>query len=731
MTVTTTSMCRLCTALCPIVVTIDEGRAVAVHGDREAPLFGGYTCPKGRALPEIHASPERLLHSLKKRPDGTHEEISSEQLVVEVAERLSEIVDRHGPSAVAMYTGTSNIAYPTMGGMAAAMLRALGSTMFFSAATIDQPGIMIADTVHGLWLGGRNRLEEADAWLFTGTNPVVSKQFIGENPARQLHRAVERGMKLVVIDPRRTETARLAHVHLQPRPNEDATLVAGILHVLLREGFVDDSFVRDNVDGLERLRRAVEPFTPEYAARRADVPRDDLVEAARVMGNARRGGTGGGTGVSMTSASSLVSYLLLCINSVRGFWARAGDRVERPNVLLPPNHAKAQAFPPIPAWGLGTKLRVRGLGQTVAGLPTGALAEEILMPGDGQIRALFNAGGSPMMAWPDQRRTQEALANLDLLVTTDVWYSPTARVADYVAATKMTFETPGMTQVTEGIKYHNIAYGFSEPYAQYTPALLDPPADSDLIEDWQLFYRVGQHLGLSMNWLSVFGSPLGHMEAPLTPIPLDMETEPTTDELFELMCRGSNVALAEVKRHPHGHVFEELQRQRVMARDADCDTRLDVGNVDLLAELDTIAAEDYVTARQQTADRPFLLVPRRENRVINSTGRNIPGLMRGRTYNPAFMHSADLTELDLTAGDAVEIRSAYDAVVGIVEADNDLRRGVVSMSHGFGGNPGEAEDPRVDGANTNRLLRTDVDYDPITGMPRMGAVPVSVSAVPV
>jgi anaerobic selenocysteine-containing dehydrogenase len=321
------------------------------------------------------------------------------------------------------------------------------------------------------------------------------------------------------------------------------------------------------------------------------------------------------------------------------------------------------------------------------------------------------------------------LANLDLLVTTDVWYSPTARAADYVAATKMTFETPGMTQVTEGIKYHNIAYGFSEPYAQYTPALLEPPADSDLIEDWQLFYRVGQRLGLSMSWLSVFGSPLGHMEAPLEPVPLDMECEPTTDELFEIMCRGSNISLDEVKRHPHGHVFEELQRRQVAPRDADCETRLDVGNVDLLTELAVISAADYATARAESADRPFLLVPRRENRVINSTGRNIPGLMRGRTYNPAFMNPTDLAALDLTPGDAVEIRSAYDAVVGIVETDADLRRGIVSMSHGFGGNPGEVEDPRVDGANTNRLLRTDVDYDPITGMPRMGALPVSVSAV--
>jgi len=728
MIVTEPSFCRLCTALCPILVTIEDRRAVEVHGDRDAPLFGGYTCPKGRALPEIHASPDRLLHSLQRRPDGSHEFIHSDQLIVEVAERLGEIVERHGPNAVAMYTGTSNIAYPTMGGMASALLRALGSSMFFSAATIDQPGVMVADAVHGVWLGGRNRFEDADAWLFVGTNPIISKQYLGENPAHQLHRAVERGMQLVVVDPRRSETARLARVHLQPRPGEDAALVAALLHVLLAEGFVDEAFVSDNVDGVERLRRAVGPFTPAYAAMRADVPVEDLIEAAHILGTAERGGTGGGTGVSMTGGS-LVSYLLLCVNSVRGFWAREGDRVERPNVLLPPNPARAQAFPPIPAWGFGNRLRTRGLEQSIAGLPTGALAEEILTPGPGQIRALLNVGGSPMMAWPDQHRTQEALANLDLFVTTDVWYSPTARAADYVAATRMTFETPAITQVTEGIKYHHIGYGFSEPYAQYTPALLEPPEGSDLIEDWQLFYRVGQHLGLGMSWTNVFGSPRGHLEAPIEQIALDMHDEPTTDELFEIMCRGSNVPLQEVKRHRHGHVFERCQQQRVAPREPTCDARLDVGHEELLGQLEALRERDRVEAHRPTAHAPFLLIGRRENRVINSTGRNLPGLMRGRRYNPAFLHPDDLAALGLTPGDVVEIRSAHGVVVGIVEHDRDLRRGVVAMSHGFGSNPGEPEDPRLDGANTNRLFRTDVDDDPITGMPRMGALPVSVAAV--
>src|SRR5215472_4837115 len=212
MSVTKTSFCRLCTALCPIVVTIEDGRAVEVHGDRDAPLFDGYTCPKGRALPEIHANPKRLLHSLRRRADGSHEPVASDDAIDDIADRLRDIVERHGPNSVAIYIGTSSAAYPAMGSIAAAMLTALGSKMIFSAASIDQPGTRIADALHGLWLGGRTPFDEVDAFLFAGTNPVISKQFLAENPARRLAHAVERGTKVIVIDPRRTETARWAHV---------------------------------------------------------------------------------------------------------------------------------------------------------------------------------------------------------------------------------------------------------------------------------------------------------------------------------------------------------------------------------------------------------------------------------------------------------------------------------------------------------------------------------------
>jgi len=190
------------------------------------------------------------------------------------------------------------------------------------------------------------------------------------------------------------------------------------------------------------------------------------------------------------------------------------------------------------------------------------------------------------------------------------------------------------------------------------------------------------------------------------------------------MCRGSQIPLDEVKRHPHGHVFEQLLEQTVGPHDPECDDRLDVGNTEMLAELGEIG--EQAANAQPDRDRPFLFVPRRENRVINSTGRTLPGLMRGRSYNPAFMHPDDLVHIGVAPGDLVEIRSEYDAITGVAEVDADLRPGVVSMSHGFGGVPGEDEDPRVDGANTNRLLRTDVEFDRYTGIPRMGALPVAV-----
>ncbi len=719
------AICRLCPAFCPIRVTLEDGRAVEVVGDPEAPLYDGYTCPKGRALPEQHAHPGRLLSSLRREAEGGFRPIASGRAVLEVAERVRAIVAESGPRSVALYIGTNSLPYPASPALATAWLRALGSRMLFTSNTIDQPGKQIATALHGGWQAGAQDFTRAGTWLIVGQNPLISKSagVPSQNPGRRLTEAVARGLRLVVIDPRRSETARRAHVHLQPRPGEDPALLAGMLHVIFDEGREDAEFLAANAQGVSALREAAAPFAPGVVAERAGVPEQDLVEAARVFSGARRGGAVCGTGPSFATRGTLTDYLALCLTTVCGFWPRAGDPATRLNVLLPAFTPKAQPFAPYQAWGYGERLRARGLRNTAAGLPTAALPDEILLEGEGRVRALFCLGGNPMLAFPDQRRSEAALRKLDLLVAFDPELSATARLAHYVIAPRLTLETPGMTQAAELLKYFGASSGFGAPYAQYAPAVASPPAGSDLIEEWEFFYEMARQLGLPLQLVGFYGWGR-HLESPPVIVPLDMQRRPSTDQLYALLTTGSRIPLDTVKRHPHGNVFDEV-RDVVHPRDPDCDARLEIANADMLRELAEVAADDW-RARHATPALPYRLVPRRSNQFVNSTGQSLAGLTRGKPWNPAFLHPDDLRALGLASGDLARIRSRHDEILGIVEADATLRPGVVAMTHAFGALPSETADPRAVGSNTGRLLRADDEFDPVSGIPRMGALPVAV-----
>lgn len=718
------AICRLCPAFCPIRVTLEDGRAVAATGDPEAPLYGGYACPKGRALPEQHASPLRLLHSLKRGANG-FARIASGDAIREIAERTRRIAREHGPRSVALYIGTNALPYPASGQLASAWLRALGSRMLFTSNTIDQPGKQIAMALHGAWHAGGMPFATAESWLVVGQNPLISKSgaLPMQNPGRQLTDALARGLRLIVIDPRRSETARRAHVHLQPRPGEDPALLAGLLHVIFAEGLADEAFLRENADGAQALRDAVAPFNPDSAAARAGVAPADLVRAARAFARAKRGGAAAGTGPAFATRGNLTEYLTLCLLTVCGFWPRAGDPAARLNVLLPPYTPRAQPYAPYPARGGGERLRVRGLESCAAGLPTAALPEEILLEGEGRVRALFVLGGNPMLAFPDQRTTQAALEKLDLLVALDCELSATARLAHYVVAPKLTLETPGMSQSAEALKYFGANVGYAEPFAQYAPALVAPPAGSDLIEDWELFYGMAQQMGLALTLVGFYGWG-AQLESPPIVTRLDMERKPSTDELYEILTRGSRIPLAEVKRFPHGHVFETV-RGVVAPREPSCAARLQLAAPEMLRELDEVAREDW-RARHETPAFPLRLVPRRSNSFVNSSGRSLPSLTRGKPWNPAHLHPDDLAALGVASGEVVRVRSPHDAVLAVAEADDSLRRGVVAMTHAFGASPSEPEDPRRIGSPLGRLLRLDDGYDPISGIPRMGALPIAI-----
>ncbi|HEU4427528.1 MAG TPA: molybdopterin-dependent oxidoreductase, partial [Myxococcota bacterium] len=461
------SLCRFCHAHCAVKVDVSGGRVVRVIGDKDDPLYAGFTCAKGREVPRQMEHVQRLLRSQRRRADGAHEPIASADAIREIAGHVRRILDRDGPRAIAAYTGTYSFPYPPTQPMGWAFMDAIGSPMRFTSNTIDQPGKTVALAMHGSWGAGPQTFDGADTWLLLGINPLValSGGVPNTNPAKQLHQAKKRGLQLIVIDPRRTECAEHATVHLQPKPGEDPAILAGLLRVILGERLYDAEFVRENVSGIEALRAAVEPFTPEVVARRADVPAGELIRAARIFASAKRGCANAGTGPNMAGHGNVTEYLLLALITVCGRWLRAGERVPNPGALLPQFPAKAQANPPWPSHGYGEKLRVRGFTDAACGLPTAALAEEILLDGPGQVKALFVLGGNPMMAWPDQKKTYAALKKLELLVTLDIKMSATAKLAHYVVAPKIGYEVPGLSLPNETLSFFGVGFGYTQPYA--------------------------------------------------------------------------------------------------------------------------------------------------------------------------------------------------------------------------------------------------------------------------
>jgi len=711
--------CRLCHCACPIDAEVEDGKVVRVRGVRDDALFRGYTCSKGRAYPAMHADPGRLLHSQKRQTDGTHASIGVDHAMDEIAERLAAIIEEHGPRSVALYLGTQCAAHPATGALARAWHAALGSEMYFTPITIDQPGKFVAQAMHGVWKAPPQNFDRPDAILIIGANPLVANH-MGlpcSNPGLWLKEQRARGCELVVIDPRRTETARQADLHLQVRPGCDAIVQAAMLRSLLAEGLVDDAFLVEEVEGLEALRAAVEPFEAARVAQIAGIATEDLERAARIWGRASRGYNVVGTGPNMNGpGATLIEYLALCLTTVTGRWLRAGDRVLNPGALGTPMSYKAQANPRRPAYDFGESLRVRGLRDSTAGLPTAALAEEMILEGEGQVRALVCVGGNPVNAWPDQARTLEALAKAELVVQIDAMMSETARHADYVIATRMPFEMPGMTLLVDNQSVLQPGYGFPRPFAAVSPALVDPPEGSDLIEDWELFYGLAQRMDVAL----FIGNKRGMQ-------PVDLQRKPTSEALFRAMTEGSRIPFDEVAGNEGGAVFDG-EPVYVAPKDPGCETRLDVGNAEMMADLAAIADGTF-GAPTDASPRAFRLISRRTAEVYNSTGVERAGQVTGRPFNPAFLCAEDATALGLEPGDDVALVSDHGRIPAIIEIDPHLRRGLVSMAHGWGGAPDRDDEVRNLGGNTNRLASTDSAWDRYTGIPVMSNLPVDVIAL--
>lgn len=709
------SFCRLCMGHCGVVASVDgAGRLLRIRGDQDDPQTLGYACFKGLTAPEAHASPERILAPMKRRSDGRFEPIPLAQALDEIAAKLQAILAEDGPEAVAGYKGGGAFFTSSSLKMLNAFLAAIGSPKAFSSVTIDQSAKAVAVGRIGIWPPGRTPFQRGDVFLIVGGNPLVSVSTNGfdtRNPQKRLREAKARGMKLIVIDPRRSETAKQADLHLQPLPGEDAGILACLLHVILERGWQDREFCDRHADGVEALRRAVADFTPEQVARRAAVRPEELVAIAELFAKqSRTGAATSATGPDMSPHGNLSEHLVECLNVVCGRLLREGDPIDHPGAIGARWPRRAEVLPAPRWWETGYKSRIGGFGAIDGELPTGILADEILTPGPGRVRALVVHGGNPASAIPDTQKVVRALEALDLLVAIEPFMSLTASLADYVLPPTLQYERADLPLFI----YENLLSPV--PYTRYTPAIAKPPAGAEVCDDHRYFWELARRLGVT---LEHFG------------VALDGPVAPTTDALLAIAARHAPIAFDALKAAERGVLLDD-EPMFVEPGDPASRHRFALLPDDVAGELAAVVAERAGGEQTLLAARGYAyrLAVRRLRDGLNSAGLGLPSIKARLPYNPVYMNPADMQAEGLAEGERVEVRSAHGAIEVVAEGDPTIRRGVVSIVHGFGRNAERGGKYEDGGVSVNRLLSLDPSArETINAMPWMSGIAVAVRRI--
>lgn len=700
------TFCRYCHAYCPMIATVSDGRVSAVRPDTSNEMYGGYTCIKGRQLVEQMYQGERLTRCQAKQENGEFADITSEQALDEIAERVRQLVEQYGPRSIATYNGTVAFQNSAQLVYSREWHNALQSPSYYTSVTIDQPAKVFVGSRMGYWTAGSHSFHDADVAMVIGNNPLVSHYASpggvpSISPADQIRRARKRGLKLITIDPRQSELARRSDLHLQVKPGEDATLLAGMIRLILEEGLQDHEFCEQYTSGLDQLLDSVEPYTLDHVSARTDIPAESISEAARLFAEGPRGVAVTGTGPEMGAHPNLTQHLVASLNTICGRYYRAGDTLPNPGALAPGRPRVAEVYEAPVAWGRGTRCRVRPeLGELtspagVSEMPTSQLADEILTPGEGQVKALFVIAGNPLMAWPDQDKALEAMQALDLLVCIDPYMSATAEISDYVLAPKLTLEREDVTLLADP--------WYEKPYSQYSRAIVE--TDQDVIEEWELYWGLAKRLGLEV---SIRGQVIPN------------DPKPTKFELLQAITAGSRADLKFLRDNPGGHIFEDMRTEIQPAVESAA------GKLKLFPEG---VAEEFSALDADAGDDDFshILIGFRSRYVLNSFGRNLPALReKSGTTNPANMHPDDLAALGLDDDGEVIIRSRHGEIPAIVKANDRIKPGVIAMHHCWGPPPGQQAPVREAGSNLNALVNGDEDLQPFTGMTRSSGIPVNI-----
>jgi len=735
-------ICTLCEATCGIDVEVEANRVLSIRGDKLDPFSKGYICPKAHGMKQIHEDPDRLRRPLRKREDGSWEEISWPEAYRYVGERLGALKQTHGSEAIGVYLGNPTAHSLHCMVYLSVYLRALGSKQRFSASTVDQFPKMVAS---GLMFGDGLTVPVPDLdrtayLLMLGANPMASNGSLmtAPNLPKRLQAIRARGGKIVVVDPRRSESADIADEHLFIRPGTDAYLLLAIVHTLFEEGLVRLGRAEGLVNGLAEVRAAAADFPPERVASRCGIDAATIRRLAREFSAASSAACYGRIGTTCAEFGTLASWAVDLVNVLSGNLDREGGAM----------FARAAA---VPGWkgdrrgGRGVALhrwssRVKGLPEVFGELPTATLADEIETPGDGQIRALVTIAGNPCVSTQQTERLARALSRLDFMVSIDFYLNETTRWAHVILP-----PTSALERDTYDLSLYRLAVRDVAKYSE--PAVRK---DAEAQHDWEILATLSAHAmgmpamtpkqvddfvlaqlvektvpadGSRTNGLSreQVVAALGEAPGPHRALDLMLRTGPYGDRFGG---ERDGLSLAKLREHPHGIDLGALKPQLpgVLATPS--------GGIELAPEL-VMSDLERLRARLRQADGAMVLIGRRHLRSNNSWCHNLPALVKGKDRCTLLVHPQDADRLKLSDGGRAKVSSRVGAVIAPVEVSDEIMPGVVSLPHGWGH---DVEGVRLSVARAHAGVNSNVLADPElldvpSGNGVLNGIPVTVEAV--
>ena len=654
---TRAATCPLCEAMCGVLVEVDGERIRAVRGDPDDPFSRGHVCPKAAALPDLHHDPDRIRKPLV-RIGSSWREASWEEALDHAAAGLAGVRRRHGRDAVALYYGNPvahNLGLLTHG---LAFRQALGTRNVYSASSADQLPQMLA----ALRLFGHFALipvpdvDRTDFFLIIGANPVVSNGSLMSAPdmRRRLDSIRARGGRVVVVDPRRTETAAAADQHLAIRPGADALLLAAMLHVIFSEGRVRLGRLGGRVKHVDALAALARELPPERVARRTGIDPATIRRLAADFASAERAACYGRVGLCTQRYGTLAAWLQQALNLVTGRLDEVGG------LLLP--------TPAVDVVGLLARLgwrgtfdrwrsRARGLPEFSGELPVAALADEIDSTAPPPVRALITVAGNPVLSAPNGRRLERALGTLEHVVAVDPYLNETTRHAHVLLPPAPPLARAHYDLALNAFAVRNVAK-YAEPVV---------PRTAEQRHDWEILAELGGR-ALAPRLLRRLVAGAARALSP--------------DRFLDLLLRAGphRLTLARLRAAPHGIDLGPLQPGRIADRVATPDGRIDIAPDEFLREARSrlVAEADGGTAVG------LVLIGRRQARSNNSWMHNSPRLVKGPCRCTLLVHPDDAVSRGLVTGDLAELESETGAVTVPVEVTEAMRPGVVSLPHGWG-----------------------------------------------